>query len=107
MKFVGMWHIVEMEMWDEEYVNMEVQAYFRINKDYSGNFQFGLVSGEIDGERVKEEAGERLDFTWEGIDECDPAFGSGWLKLRDQETMKGKIKFHAGDSSEFLAKRVK
>ncbi len=107
LKFVGTWHIVEMEMWDEEYFNMEVQAFFSINKDNSGNFQFGLVSGQIDGERVKEGAGEKLEFTWEGNDECDPAFGSGWLKLRDQETMEGKIKFHAGDSSKFLAKRVK
>jgi hypothetical protein len=26
MKFVGTWHIYEMEMWDEDYFNMEVQA---------------------------------------------------------------------------------
>lgn len=27
MDFVGTWHIYEMEMWDEDYFNMEVQAY--------------------------------------------------------------------------------
>ena len=96
-----------MEMWDKEYFNMEVQAYFRINKDLNGKFQFGLVSGTFDGEKVTEGAEEKIEFTWEGNDECDPASGSGWLKLRDQETMEGKIKFHEGDSSKFLAKRGK
>ena len=27
MDFTGTWHIYEMEMWDEYYFNMEVQAY--------------------------------------------------------------------------------
>jgi len=107
LQFTGTWHIIEMEMWDEEYFNMEVHAYFKINKDHNGNFQFGLVSGDFDGEKIKEGADEKIEFTWEGNDECDPASGSGRLKLRDHETMEGKIKFHEGDSSKFLAKRVK
>jgi len=94
-------------MWDEEYFNMEVQAFFTINRDYSGKFQFGLVSGIIDGEKIKEGSSEKLEFTWEGNDECDLAFGSGWLRLKDQITMEGKVKFHGVDSSKFLAKRAK
>ena len=31
MQLIGTWHIVEMEMWDEEYLNMERQAFiFRL-----------------------------------------------------------------------------
>ena len=30
-KFVGLWHITEMEMWDADYFNMERQAYLEIN----------------------------------------------------------------------------
>lgn len=41
----GYWHIQEMEAWDEDYFNMEVQAYFQINANSLGDFQFGLVSG--------------------------------------------------------------
>jgi len=33
MKFAGTWHIEEMEMWDEVYFNMEVQAYIKIRQD--------------------------------------------------------------------------
>jgi hypothetical protein len=46
--FVGQWHIVEMEAWDQEYVNMEVPGHFTFQKDGSGHSQFGLVQGEMD-----------------------------------------------------------
>lgn len=107
MKFAGTWHIYEMEMWDADYFNMEVQAYIKINSQGLGDFQFGLVSGQIDGEVVREGSDERFEFTWEGNDECDPASGSGWVRLKDKNTMAGKIKFHLGDSSKFLARRAK
>jgi hypothetical protein len=50
MKFEGIWHITEMENWDEDYFNMEVQAYIEIDNRGAGDFQFGLVTGAIDGE---------------------------------------------------------
>lgn len=106
MKFEGIWHITDMENWNEDYFNMEVQAYIEIDKRGSGDFQFGLVTGQIDGEVVKDQADEKLEFTWEGSDENDEAFGSGWLKLKDKNTLKGKIKFHRGESSLFTAKRA-
>ena len=40
MNFIGTWHIYEMEMWDEDYFNMEVQAYIKIVSNTKGNFQF-------------------------------------------------------------------
>lgn len=95
-----------MDLWDEDYFNMEVQAFFRIGTNGIGNFQFGLVSGGLDGEVVKLGNLERFEFTWEGQDENDQAFGSGWLKLHGQDKVKGKIKFHLEDSSEFVAVRV-
>jgi len=106
MKYEGIWHIVEMDMWDEDYCNMEVQAFIRVGSNGIGNFHFGLVSGGIDGEVVKTGNAERFEFTWEGQDECDPALGSGWLMLSGKDNLKGRIKFHLGDSSEFLAVRA-
>jgi hypothetical protein len=103
MKYEGVWHITEMDMWDEDYCNMEVQAFIQVGPNGSGNFQFGLVSGGIDGEVVKTGNAERFEFTWEGQDECDAVSGSGWLKLAEKDKLKGRIKFHLGDSSEFLA----
>ncbi len=35
--FVGTWHIYEMDMWDEDYFNMETQAYIEIQQDYEAS----------------------------------------------------------------------
>jgi hypothetical protein len=106
VKYEGTWHITEMEMWGDDYLNMEVQAYIRIRRDGGGDFQFGLVSGEIDGEVVKTSDGDRFTFTWDGNDECDPASGSGWLEMESKNKLDGKIKIHHGDSSTLAAERA-
>ena len=105
-EFVGTWHIYEMEMWDEDYFNMEVQAYITIDSRGIGDFQFGLVSGQLAGEIETIGTEERLHFTWDGNDECDPASGAGWVKFIDADHLQGHFLFHMGDSSDFLAKRV-
>ena len=105
-EFVSTWHIYEMETWDEDYFNMEVQAYIEIDSRNLGDFQFGLVSGQIDGKVVEHPDGKRFEFTWDGNDECDPANGSGWIQLQDAETIEGEFRFHHGDDSLFWAKRV-
>ena len=89
VKYVGVWHITEMEMWDVKYFNMERQAYLEINSNGLGHFQFGLV--------------KRFAFTWDGSDELDPVSGSGWISLHGTDKIIGKIKLHLGDSSEFQA----
>jgi len=106
MKYIGKWRITEMEQWDSDYLDMEVEAYIDIDANCSGGFQFGLVSGQIDGELVKDRGEERLEFTWDGNDECDPASGSGWLRLKSKDFLEGRIKFHQGDSSDLIAKRM-
>ena len=42
MEFTGTWDIYEMSNWDEEYYNMEVQAYIEIDEQGNGEFQFGF-----------------------------------------------------------------
>lgn len=106
MQLTGTWHIYEMSMWDEKYFNMLVQAYIKVDEKGFGNFQFGLVVGDIDGAIVKEASGEKFEFTWSGSDECDEASGSGWLKLKDENTSEGNITLHYGDSSTFMARRA-
>lgn len=107
MDFTGTWHIYEMELWDEDYFDMDVQAYILIEPDNMGYFQFGLVYGDIDGRIVDYADGKRFEFTWEGNDECDHVFGSGWVKIREKDVLEGEFRFHRGDSSSFLARREK
>jgi len=45
-------------------------------------------------------------FSWEGNDECDPASGCGWCRLKDENTIEGSMKLQLGENSTFLAERV-
>lgn len=107
MKVKGRWHIYEMEMWDKDYFNEEVQAYIQVDKNGNGEFQFGFVYGEIDGKITKQTDGDRFEFSWAGNDENDPANGCGWIKFKDSDTIEGEFRFHTGDDSTFLARKAK
>ena len=62
MSFLGKWDIIKMGMWDEDYFNMEVQAYIEIEPNNLGSFQFGLVSAQIDGKIIDYAGQERFEF---------------------------------------------
>lgn len=102
--FVGRWTIIEMEEWDQEYINMEVPGHFTFKKDGTGHFQFGLVQGRMDCHSESVDDSERIEFSWEGQDELDPASGRGWAVIENEE-MHGRIFFHQGDDSTFQARR--
>src|SRR5262245_54915158 len=106
MTFAGTWHITEMDEWDEDYFNMEVQAYIKLDRQGNGEFQFGLIRGQIvDG--WLDEDGKGYEFRWEGNDEMDEASGSCSLDLTDKNHLEGEITFGNGDSSGVQAERAK
>lgn len=105
--FAGKWHITKMSEWDEDYCNMEVKAYINIEKSGMGEFQFGLVTGSLNGDFKKTTDETIFDFTFDGMDECDPTNGDGWMKIKEDGTAEGEIRFHMGDSSKFWAKKSK
>jgi hypothetical protein len=107
MSLIGTWHIYEMENWDEDYFNMEVQAYITIDKNHNGEFQFGLVHGVIYGEPILGNGAEELEFEWRGNDECDPASGTGWIRMNGKDEIEGEFTMHYGDESEFRARRAR
>lgn len=102
--FIGKWRITEMESWDADYFDMEVPAHLTIRKDLTGEFQFGLVQGELDG-RVESNGDEtRFEFSWSGFDENDPMTGRGWLQIIGDQA-EGRIFMHLGDDSGLKAVR--
>jgi hypothetical protein len=97
---IGKWRIVEMELWDTDYLDMVEPAYIRFDPRGHGEFVFGAVTGGLDCRHN----GDRVDFTWQGNDEMDEASGSGWAKLSNDGTLGGEIKIHLGDKSAFKAR---
>jgi hypothetical protein len=104
--YLGKWRIIEMELWDKEFIDMETEGYFYFEKDEMGHFQFGLVQGQIDYRLDKIGNIERLEFSWEGQDEDDEAFGRGWAVIKN-DYIEGRFYFHFGDNSAFRAEKIK
>jgi len=104
--FGGLWHIVSMSAWDEDYFNEEAQAFIEFEDNGTGHFQFGYVQGYTwrAGTRDGQPA---VEWTWEGTDGADmtPMTGRGWAKLEGDD-LHGLIVIHLGDESDFVAKRV-
>ena len=101
---IGNWRITGMEVWDADYFDMEVPAHFTIRKDLTGEFQFGLVQGDLDGRVDLDNGAMRLEFSWSGCDENDPMSGRGWMQV-DGDQAEGRIFIHLGDDSAFTAVR--
>ncbi len=96
-----------MSEWDQDYLNMEVQAFIRIDNKGTGEFQFGLVSGQIQGRFKKGTDGVTFDFNWEGSDEGEYVSGNGWIHYRDNENAEGEVRFYSGEISLFKASKVR
>jgi hypothetical protein len=102
---LGHWRITQMDMWDQDFVDTEVEGYVQLDERGSGEFQFGYVHGWIDHELTERDGKPAAEWSWEGNDEMDEARGRGWAALQDDGTIKGKLSFHQGDKSGFVAVR--
>jgi len=101
----GPWRIVEMELWDQDFLDLVAPAHITFEADGQGGFAFGAVQGWIDCRFSKVEGRHRLEFSWEGSDERDPASGRGWAILVADHRLEGRLFFHLGDDSAFFAQR--
>jgi hypothetical protein len=103
---VGTWHITGMEVWDADYFDMAVAAHVTIRNDLTGEFQFGLVRGDIDARVGDVEGVARVEFSWSGADENDPMSGRGWMDVMGDQAL-GRIFIHLSDDSAFTAVRAR
>jgi hypothetical protein len=104
--FKGRWRITQMEQWDQDFVDEEVEGFFEFDAKDNGSFQFGYVSGDIDYRLVTRDGKPSIEFSWEGHDEMEEAQGRGWAVI-DGDELSGMIFFHQGDESAFKARRKK
>jgi hypothetical protein len=102
---LGHWRITHMDQWDQDFVDAEVEGYIRLDAGGAGEFQFGYVHGNIDYETTERDGRPAVEWSWEGNDEMDSASGRGWAMLQEDGTLKGKLSFHDGDKSGFLARK--
>ena len=101
----GTWRITSMEVWDADYFDMEAPAHITIRNDLTGQFQFGLVHGDIDVRSSEADGVARIEFSWSGADENDPVSGRGWMMVTGDQA-EGRFFIHLGDDSAFTALRA-
>ena len=99
--FAGTWRITETELWDEDALDMAVPAHITFTADGLGHFQMIAVEGGIDC-RFE---GKRVEFSWVGDDDGSETNGRGWAEIGKDGKLRGRIYFHQGDDSSFVAKR--
>ena len=104
-EYIGKWRIVEMEMWDQSYIDLVTQGYILFEENDMGEFQFGTVVGALDYHIEPHAETERLEFSWSGSAELDPVSGRGWAMLNENGQLQGMLYFHEGDDSGFTAER--
>jgi len=105
MRIAGRWRITEAQLWDHDALNLVAPAFIEFAEDGSGSFGFIAVQGEMDCREMERDGQQGAEFSWEGNDECDPASGHGWAAFKKDGSLCGRIFFHLGDDSGFMAVR--
>jgi len=101
MNINGKYEITEMELWDKKDIDLTEMGYFNIS-GARGQFHFICVDGQMD---IRKQDGNNYKFSWGGNDECTPASGFGDFAHKD-DTLIGRIYFHDGDDSSFIARKM-
>jgi hypothetical protein len=79
--FAGRWRIVEMDVWDKDFLDLVETAHLTFKGATDGEIAFGALNGFLDVRYGTRDGSACAEFSWEGNDENDPASGRGWLSL--------------------------
>lgn len=95
--FVGKWKITWMELWGQDYVDLEEPGYFEFEEGRFGNFVFGAMWGQVDFQVSHRTP--FIEFSWQGECEGDPYCGRGFFEFPTPDQGEGVLYIHAGDKS--------
>jgi hypothetical protein len=88
-KFLGKWQIVEMEQWDQDYIDLVEPGYIEFDEDDLGEFTFGTVHGFLDCRIQEKSIPQKIEFSWDGSSENDLANGRGWAVFEGESNIYG------------------
>ncbi len=79
--FAGRWRIVEMDTWDDDFLDLVEQAHLTFKGKSDGEIAFGALKGFLAVRYGARDGSACAEFSWEGHDENDPACGCGWAMV--------------------------
>ncbi len=101
---LGRWNIESMDLWDADAINLVRQGHITFDEG-GGEMAFICMNLGIDC-RTTGTKGTAVAFTFMGDDEGDEVSGSGTARITAPGRITGKIRFHRGDESGFVARRA-
>ncbi len=101
---VGRWRIVETSVWDQDALDLVVEAHITFGRNGLGEMQLIAIGASIDYRVERRADGPVVEFSWSGFDDDNPTSGRAAAKV-DGDTMRGKLFIHQGDDSTFVARR--
>jgi hypothetical protein len=104
--FTGHWRFESMTESDNDFINAEVPGFIEFEPSGVGKFHFGYVRANLNGKVGLRDGKETIEFTFEAKDEMDDCSGRGWAMI-EAGHLEGKIVFHSGDETWFVAKKAK
>ena len=103
--FVGRWRIVEMDVWDKQFLDLVEEAHLTFRGTADGEIAFGALKGFLDVRYGSRDGSACAEFSWEGHDENDPACGRGWVVIGTAGRLVGHFYIHNGDDLGFVCER--
>ncbi|MBI1865718.1 MAG: hypothetical protein HYR98_08350 [Nitrospirae bacterium] len=101
---LGNWRIIETELWDCEDLDLHTQAMLSLKPKGVGRLVFIAIEAQLDYRVVMRDGLPGIEFSFHGFDEGDEVIGRGWAILKGEQ-LQGRLFFHQGDDSSFVAQR--
>jgi hypothetical protein len=100
-QLIGHWRIVEADLWDRGYLDLDGPATITIGADNNGEITFGALQAGLD----LSYSPSTVSFTWGGCDEMDEVSGDGHAELLDDGSIEITFAYHNGDEAILKARR--
>jgi len=105
-EFAGRWRIVEMDNWDNSFLDLVAEAHLSFKGAGDGEIAFGALKGYLDARYGTRDGSACVEFSWEGQDENDHVCGRGWAMIGTAGRLVGHFYIHNGDDSGFVCERA-
>ncbi|MFP2924400.1 hypothetical protein ACLESO_04120 [Pyxidicoccus sp. 3LG] len=99
----GRYRLTSTELWDSDALDLLEPAFIRFEGENAGEFRMIAIEGGLDCRHGTRDGRPAVEFSWAGMDELDEVSGRGWAVLEEDGTLSGRLFFHQGDDSAFIA----
>jgi hypothetical protein len=100
-QLIGRWRIVDADLWDRDYLDLDGPAIITIGADNNGEIAFGALQAGLD----LSYGPSMVFFRWNGSDEMDEVTGDGSAELLDDGSIEITFAYHNGDEATLKANR--